>query len=141
MKDVDIYVDQNGKDIMMKHLHYDHWEDKKPVYYYLDENGEKQTAIFNEEYFMEMPNVGTIDHQSAGLLTNFLKDKRISLKEFLTNKKYVVVIDGDELCDFDRYLRSGLIDRSFITEIYDRSGEDVEYEEWLKEQGYEFGTL
>ena len=88
----------------------------------------------DEEEYMEMPDIGTIDHQSAGLLKNFLKDKGISLKEFLTNRRYVVVIDGDEICDWNRYKASGLIDRSQILLEYNHSGEDVEYENWLKEQ-------
>lgn len=117
-KDVDTYVDKNGDHIMQKDLHYDHWEDGIPIYYYLDENGEKQIAELDKEYYMEMPDIGMIDHQSAGLLTGFLRDKGISLEEFLTSTKYVVVIDGDEYYDFQRYLTRGLIDRSAIEEIY-----------------------
>ena len=134
-KDVDLYLDKDGNDILIKDLHYDHWdsEEKHPEYYYIDKDGNKQSAIFNEEEYMEMPNIGMIDHQSSGLLRNFIKDKGISLKEFLTNKKYAIVVDGDEYCDFDRYMRRGFIDKSFITEIYDKSN-DSEYLEWLKEE-------
>lgn len=39
---------------------------------------------------------GYIDHQSDGLLRGYLTKNEISFKEFLTNKKYVVIIDGDE---------------------------------------------
>ena len=139
-KDIDIYLDKDGNDIKQKDLHYDHWnkEEKHSEYYYIDKDGNKQPAIFDEENYLEMPNIGTIDHQSAGLLKNFLKEKNINLKEFLTNKRYVVVIDGDERDDFQRYYDSGLINKDYITEIYDKSGEDIEYLEWLeREKEYE----
>lgn len=139
-KDIDIYLDKDGNDIKQKDLHYNYWnkEEKHPEYYYIDKDGNKQQAIFDEENYLEMPNIGTIDHQSAGLLKNFLKDKNIDLKEFLTNKRYVVVIDGDERDDFQRYYDSGLINKDYITEIYDKSGEDIEFKEWLeREKNYE----
>lgn len=132
----DIYRDEDGNEILHKDLKYDHWdsENNVSVYKYKDKDGEYKTAKFDEENYIDAPLIGMIDHQSAGLLKNFLKDNEISLKEFLTNKKYVVVIDGDEYCDFDKYLRFGLIDKNFITEIYTTPGEDIEYYEWLKEQ-------
>lgn len=74
-----------------------------------------------------------IDHQSAGLLTNFLKDKGISLKEFLTNKKYTIIVDGDEYDTYRRMKNSGFINLDFIVEEYDKSSEDVEWERWKEE--------
>lgn len=44
---------------------------------------------------------GYVDHQSMGLLDRLLKKEGISIEEFIFNKKYVVVIDGDEYCIFD----------------------------------------
>ena len=44
---------------------------------------------------------GYVDHQSKGLLQDFLEKEGISLSEFLINKKYVVIIDGDEYCIYD----------------------------------------
>ena len=116
VKEVDIYLDKNGNEVKYKDLHYDHYngDENRPEYYYIDENGEKQIAIFDEENFLEVPAIGVIDHQSSGLLTGFLKSKGISLEEFLTNKKYVIVIDGDEYCTFEKYMKSGLIDKNFI---------------------------
>ena len=133
-KEVDIYLDKNGNEIPHNKLIYKCYSNGLPVYTYFDENGEEVDATLNEDEYWESPDIGTIDHQSAGLLKNFLKDKGISLKEFLTNKRYMIVQDGDEYCDFDRLLKSGIINRNFITEIYDESGEDLEWLEWLKEQ-------
>lgn len=133
-REEDIYLDINGNPILHRNLIYDGWFDGKPHYSYKDENGEKHPATLDEENYYEYPNIGMIDHQSAGLLKNFLKDKGIDLKEFLTNRKFVVIQDGDEYNTFPEYLEEGFINKDFFTEIYDKSGEDVEYQEWLKEQ-------
>lgn len=117
-KHIDIYVDKNGNHILQKDLDYDDWNEKenRPEYYYLDENGNKCPAVLDEEDEMVMPNIGMIDHQSAGLLKSFLKNRNISLEEFLTNKRYTIVVDGDEYFEFQKYLESGFIDKDFIVE-------------------------
>lgn len=48
------------------------------------------------------------------ILTPFLKEENISLKEFLTNKKYVVIVDGDEYCIWDSMKEAGLINMDEI---------------------------
>ena len=53
----------------------------------------------------------------------------ISLEEFLTNKRYIVVVDGDEYQIFDHIKKSGLFDTSKI--IHD-SYEESEAE-WRKQ--------
>lgn len=45
---------------------------------------------------------GYIDHQSLGLLDRLLKEEGVSIEEFIFNKKYIVVIDGDEYCIFNQ---------------------------------------
>lgn len=136
-KDVDNYLDEDGNSIPHKDLHYDYYNNRehRSEYFYFDKDGNRVRAIFDEETYIEMPNIGSIDHQSAGLLKNFIKDKNITLKEFLTNKKYVIVVDGDEYCEFDKLLNSGFINKDFIVNIYSgRSNEDVEFE---KRQAHE----
>jgi len=39
---------------------------------------------------------GYVDHQSSGVLKRFLEKHQISVKEFLSNKQYIVIQDGDE---------------------------------------------
>ena len=39
---------------------------------------------------------GSVDHQSDGVLTVFLRQNNISVEEFLLNKQYWVIVDGDE---------------------------------------------
>ena len=62
------------------------WNDDKPYYGYVDEN----------------------------ILTPFLEQNNISLREFLTNKKYVVIVDGDEYCIWDSLKNSGLVNQNEI---------------------------
>ena len=133
-KDVEIYHDQEGNELKHSQLKYNGWDAEKEEYKYTykDKDGNVHPAILSEEYY-EVPRIGCIDHQSSGLLKNFLKDKDISLKEFITNKKYVVVIDGDETLDWIRYKKSGLINMDFIVEEYGESDADKEWAEYVKE--------
>lgn len=48
------------------------------------------------------------------ILTPFLNDEGISLREFLTNKKYVVIVDGDEYCIWDSMKNAGLVNMDEI---------------------------
>lgn len=87
--------------------------------------------------------IGGIDHQSMGLLPQFLITEGITLKDFLLNKKYVVVEDSDELNYFDELKQSGLFNKDNIVKEYtawqayqDSKKIDPELKEWLDEQGY-----
>ena len=134
-KDFDIYVDVDGNELKHRQLKYDHWDHKnrRSVYTYTAPDGTTQLATLSDEVY-EVPDIGMIDHQSVGLLTNFLKEKNISLKEFLTNKRYVVVIDGDEYCQLENMIKNNLLNNGFVESIYTTGGEDIEYQQWLKEQ-------
>ncbi len=68
---------------------------------------------------------GTDDYQIEG----WLKKYNVSLEEFLTNKRYIVVVDGDEYQIFDHIKKSGLFNTSKI--IHD-SYEESEAE-WRKQ--------
>lgn len=66
-----------------------------------------------------VPNYGgTDDYQIEG----WLKKYNVSLEEFLTNKRYIVVVDGDEYQIFDHIKKSGLFDTSkIIHDSYEES--------------------
>ena len=49
---------------------------------------------------------GSVDED---ILSPFLKDENISLKEFLTNKRYAVIVDGDEYGFWGDLKKTGLI--------------------------------
>lgn len=134
-RDEDVWLTQDGDMIPHKFLIYDGWdaENEREIYTYKDKEGNIHQAIFDEENYLEAPDIGQIDHQSAGMLKNFLKDRGISLKEFLTNKKYVIIVDGDEYCALDKLVYSGLFNRSVVVGTYNVSDEDLTYEAWRKE--------
>lgn len=73
-----------------------------------------------------IPNYGgTDDYQIEG----WLKYYNVSLEEFLTNKRYIVVVDGDEYAIYDHIKKSGLFDTSKI--IHDSYAE--EQEKWREQ--------
>ena len=59
----------------------------------------------------EKPYTGYVDENIFG---RFLKKENISLEEFLINKKYVVICDGDEYCVYDDMKKAGLINTEMI---------------------------
>ena len=132
--DEDIYLDEDGNQLKRRDVKYDHWENGNAVYVYVAKDGTKKNATVSDTDYYEVPDIGVIDHQSSGMLTNFLKEKNISLKEFLTNKKYIIVIDSDEVCEFNNMVDNNLLNKEFIESIYTTSDDDIEFKEWLKEQ-------
>ena len=84
--------------------------------FFYTNNGKHGFAKLDEDRTIEKPLFGYIDHQSSGLLQNFLETSHVSLEDFLTRKEYVVVIDGDEYYDFERYIEYEMIDPSKIEE-------------------------
>ena len=63
---------------------------------------------------LDLPYFGYVDHESSSLLQDFLDEQKISLEKFLVNKKYLVVVDGDEYCEFEKLLNSGIINKGII---------------------------
>lgn len=62
---------------------------------------------------------GYIDHQSNGILRDYLVKYNVSFEEFLTNKKYIIIIDGDEYNMWGIFKESGLINEDFIEKEID----------------------
>ena len=58
---------------------------------------------------------GSVDED---VLSPFLKNENISLKEFFTNKRYVVIVDGDEYCIWKSIKDSGLVNTDEIEKEY-----------------------
>lgn len=52
------------------------------------------------------------------ILPSFLDKEGITIEEFLTNKKYVVVVDGDEHCIYKNMKKNGLIAMDAIDHEY-----------------------
>lgn len=71
----------------------------------------------------EYDKYGYVDHQSNGLLQDFLEKRNISLEDFIFNDRYIVVIDGDEYHVFDTMVEAGLINESEIADRQDAYGD------------------
>lgn len=70
----------------------------------------------------DKPYTGYVDEN---VLSGFLKKENITLEEFLINKKYVVICDGDEYGYYGDMKKIGLIDLNAIDHEYpDHSLED-----------------
>ena len=54
------------------------------------------------------------------MLSGFLEEENISLEEYLTNKKYVVIQDGDEYGYWGDIKNAGLINLYAIDHEYPR---------------------
>ena len=127
-KDVDeaVFYDENGREVEAE------WDYEGKYYYYV-KNGEK--IHVKRDWRIVGRDYGYIDHQSSGVLGGFLKEHNISLKEFLTNKRYIVVIDGDEYCVWDSIKDAGLVDMSKIEYEYPPDGGTYDSYVWRKENG------
>ena len=63
----------------------------------------------------DVPDVGSVDQN---ILSGFLEMEGITLEEYLINKKYVVIQDGDEYDCFGDMKRTGLINLAVIDHEY-----------------------
>lgn len=99
----------------------------KTYMYYEEEDVHQRTArtriitrskkgdiIDAEKIEMPCKFTGSIDHQSQGLLSRFMKSNDVDLKDFLLNTRYVVIIDGDEYDTWGKLKVSGIIDTDNI---------------------------
>ena len=75
-----------------------------------------------EEAWFDVPDFGSIDHASSGLLKRFLKDNNLSLEDYLVRKDIVVVIDGDEYCELSSLIECGLINEDSIVLRFPKRG-------------------
>lgn len=84
---------------------------------YADNNYWDYYSISEDEdfWYIHTVNTGTVDED---ILSSFLKKENISIAEFLLNKRYVVVVDGDEYCIFKNMKKHGLINTDNIEREY-----------------------
>ena len=122
--DKPVFFDENGKEVNAE------WDYEGKYYYYV-KNG--KNVHVKKEWRTVGRDYGYVDHQSSGVLSGFLKEHNISLKEFLTNKRYIVVIDGDEYCVWDSIKDAGLADMSKIDYEYPPGGGCYDSYIWRKE--------
>jgi hypothetical protein len=58
---------------------------------------------------------GSVDED---ILSHFLREENITITEFLKNKRYVVIVDGDEYCIYKDMKKNRLIDTNNIEREY-----------------------
>lgn len=75
-----------------------------------------------EEAWFDVPDFGTIDHASSGLLKRFLKDNNLSLEDYLVRKDVVVIITGDEYSTLSDMFKCGLINKDSIVLQFPKKG-------------------
>lgn len=59
--------------------------------------------------------LGDVDED---ILSSFLEKENITITEFLKNKRYIVIVDGDEYCIYKEMKRNGLINTDNIEKEY-----------------------
>lgn len=69
----------------------------------------------NGYWYFKKPYTGYVDED---ILSGFLEKKNISIEEFLLNKRYVVIQDGDEYCYWKDIKNTGLINIDMIDHEY-----------------------
>ena len=69
----------------------------------------------NGWWHYDFPFTGYVDED---VLSGFLSKENISLEEFLINKKYVVIQDGDEYCYWIHMKKTGLVNMDKIEKEY-----------------------
>lgn len=67
-------------------------------------------------WYYELPYTGYAE--DYGMLKKFLDEKELSIEEFLINKKYVIIQDGDEYCYYDELKNSGLFNMDAVDYEY-----------------------
>ena len=66
-------------------------------------------------WYYDAPYTGYVDDN---ILSGFLESEGITVEEFITNKKYVVIQDGDEYCYWIDMKKAGLINMDAIDHEY-----------------------
>lgn len=75
-----------------------------------------------EKIWLEVPEFGSVDHQSAGLFQRFLEKYNFTLEDYLIRKDIIVIIDGDEYYLFDTMVDAGIVDKNAIQIKYPETG-------------------
>ena len=80
----------------------------KKIDYPIDEYWESSSKKY---WMVDVPFTGSTDGNN---LSGFLKENNISLEEFITNKKYIIIQDGDEYCYYNDMKKYGLVNEDKI---------------------------
>ncbi len=90
------------------------------------------TKDYSEEYIKKRYREGNYDKNDRcyfvrdysfrgvdeDILSSFLEKENITITEFLKNKRYIVIVDGDEYCIYENMKENGLINMDNIEKEY-----------------------
>lgn len=76
-------------------------------------SGRKQEVVW-----LDVPEFGSVDHASSGLLQRFMKKYGINLEDFLIRKDIVVIINGDENDILGRMIDNNLLNKEGVQIIF-----------------------
>ena len=101
---------------------YEYGKTEEELNKYLEQK-EKNWGIETIEYWEDrhgnfcfsIPYTGQTDEP---LLQRFLEHEKLSLEEYLTNRKYVIIQDGDEYCYWQDMKNAGLVNSDAIDHEY-----------------------
>lgn len=101
---------------------YEYGKTEKELNKYLEQK-EKNWGIETIEYWEDrhgnfcfsIPYTGQTDEP---FLQRFLEHEKLSLEEYLTNRKYVIIQDGDEYCYWQDMKNAGLVNSDAIDHEY-----------------------
>ena len=110
------YLDEAEEVPYDKRVHREDWKRGEP---WFEDNDVDGRPI--EKAYFDVPDFGSIDHASSGLLRRFLKEINMNLEEYLIRKDVTCVIDGDEYCEFDHLIECGLISKDSIVLRFPKS--------------------
>ena len=75
-------------------------------------------VTFPKDWETKEPIYGWIDHESFSMLPFAVHKEGIDPVDVILDTRYVIVVDGDEYCVFDRMIQNGLINMDKIEKIY-----------------------
>lgn len=79
-----------------------------------------------ERIVIDVPDYGGIEDGSIGLIQQFMKKYKVSIRDLLMKKRYAIVVDGDEYCIFDKIKEAGLIKTDNIIHEFPDGREESE---------------
>ena len=123
-----IFIREDGTEIGPSGV----WEEDDDEFYL--HKGKEKERVARSDYDNVMPDYGYIDHASSGLLQAFLAKNNISIRDFLVQKKYYVIIDGDEYYEWEKLKTSALLNTARIVAEYPEDNRPYEYEKYKEEQ-------
>lgn len=98
-------------------IHNENWNkeghEDEDYYEEICRSGRKQ-----EEIWLNVPDFGSVDHASSGLLQRFMKKYGINLEDFLIRKDIVVIINGDENDILGRMIDNNLLNKEGVQIIF-----------------------